>query len=86
MSHTFTTEPTESRVKQTIVSKVQDAVNDGIILGIKEMQMAISEYFRIKKEEGLNDFAGKEEMEVFLSGYIENREKQIESQKFEYRS
>ena len=81
----FKADDTDSKVKETIINKMTEAVNDGVIIGIQELQFAIQEYFNIKDIEGLQPFVGLEEFNVLVENYIKAKKENIEAQKIEYK-
>lgn len=81
----FKTDDTNSKVKETLINKMTEAVNDGVMLGIQELHYAVQEYFNIKASEGLQPFIGLEEFNILVENYIKAKEANIESQKVEYK-
>ena len=81
----FKADDTDSKIKETIINKMTEAVNDGVIIGIQELQFAIQEYFNIKDIEGLQPFVGLEEFNVLVENYIKAKKENIEAQKIEYK-
>jgi len=81
----FKKDDTLSKIKETVHNKMTEAVNDGVIIGIQELQYAVQEYFNIKSIEGLQPFIGLEEFNVFVEDYIKAKQENIEAQKIEYR-
>jgi hypothetical protein len=61
----------------TLKIHIEKAIQDGIVLGMKECLKILNQYLDIKQKKGFPAYIEKGELELYMNTYILEQEKQL---------